>query len=479
MNAALVRIRSIEIKNIKNTVYGMLDMPAQAKSFRPSLDSEVLGIYGQNGSGKTAVIDGLFFIQKILMGYSLPDEIASYIREGQEFAELNVEFTVECGDRSFETGYHIQLRRTGERHAELCRETLSAAKIINGKRTNKLIFMEYSNEPEAALFTPKTRLEEVVSGKRENRTNLIVAKKIARINRCSYIFGETSREIFLKESGEKFEDYAFIIQSLYQYAMMDLFVIRNSHSGAISANVLLPVAFRFADHGMTAKGDLVFTLKEPTVIEDSSFDMLRKVVSEINIVLQTLVPGLILGIRDYGQQLMEHGGIGRRVDLTSKRGDTEIAIRYESAGIIKIISILNVLIRAYNDPGICLAVDELDSGVYEYLLGELLDIFNKGAKGQLIFTSHNLRALEMLDKDSILFSTANPENRYMRLQNIKNTNNLRDVYIRCITLGGQKESVYSETDSIKIARAFRKAGREIGNAGEREESDDLYRRRTE
>ena len=73
------------------------------------------------------------------------------------------------------------------------------------------------------------------------------------------------------------------------------------------------------------------------------------------------------------------------------------------------------------------------------MLGELLDIFNKSAKGQLIFTSHNLRALEMLDKDNIMFSTVNPERRYIRMKNVKASNNLRDMYIRGITLGGQDE----------------------------------------
>lgn len=71
------------------------------------------------------------------------------------------------------------------------------------------------------------------------------------------------------------------------------------------------------------------------------------------------------------------------------------------------------------------SIDELDAGIFEYMLGELLDIFGKSAKGQLIFTSHNLRALEML--------------------------------------GGQDEQIYEETDSLKIARAFRKAGRSLNN----------------
>ena len=97
------------------------------------------------------------------------------------------------------------------------------------------------------------------------------------------------------------------------------------------------------------------------------------------------------------------------------------------------------------------------------MLGELLDIFQNSAKGQLIFTSHNLRALEMLDKESIMFSTANPENRYIHMKNVKGSNNLRSMYIRSITLGGQDELIYEETDSLEIARAFRKAGRSVRN----------------
>lgn len=73
----------------------------------------------------------------------------------------------------------------------------------------------------------------------------------------------------------------------------------------------------------------------------------------------------------------------------------------------------------------------------------------------------NLRALEVLDKESIMFSTVNPSNRYIHMKNVKGTNNLRSMYIRSITLGGQDELIYEETDSLKIARAFRKVGRSL------------------
>ena len=48
-------------------------------------------------------------------------------------------------------------------------------------------------------------------------------------------------------------------------------------------------------------------------------------------------------------------------------------------------------------------IDELDSGIYEYLLGECLEVMQDKAKGQLIFTSHNLRPLESSLKTILCF----------------------------------------------------------------------------
>ena len=180
--------------------------------------------------------------------------------------------------------------------------------------------------------------------------------------------------------------------------------------------------------------------------------------------MYTIIPGLRIEIKEYGSQLMDNGEEGYKIELMSSReGMPSYPIRMESEGIIKIISILNALIQAFSDSSICLAIDELDAGIFEYILGELLQIFDESAKGQLIFTSHNLRALEILEKESIMFSTTNSSNQYIHMKNIKQSNNLRDVYLRSITLGGQKEEIYKETSSLKIARAFRKAGRCVKN----------------
>ena len=211
---------------------------------------------------------------------------------------------------------------------------------------------------------------------------------------------------------------------------------------------------------MGARGDFAIPLMQPAVLNEETKNILDIIVDQINTVLYTIIPGMRIEVRDYGKQALDSGEDGWKVELMSARkGKKTIPIRMESEGIIKIISILNVLIQAFGNPSICLAIDEFDAGIFEYMLGELLDVFKKSAKGQLLFTSHNLRALEMLDKEDIMFSTVNSDNRYIHMKNVKETNNLRSMYIRSITLGGQDEVIYEETDSLKIARAFRKAGR--------------------
>lgn len=50
----------------------------------------------------------------------------------------------------------------------------------------------------------------------------------------------------------------------------------------------------------------------------------------------------------------------------------------------------------------------------------------------MIFTAHNLRPLETIDKGFVAFTTTNMNNRYIRLTNVKGTNNLRDFIIEIL-----------------------------------------------
>lgn len=436
-------------------------MPNTVNKILSADKAEILGIYGQNGSGKTAIVDALYFLQKVMVGTDLDQSLEDYMTIDSDTAEIFADFNIFMDGIVFEIGYTLSLSRE-EKEIVINREILRSAKNENGIRTNKTIFMDYQRDQTDVIFKPQKRLDEILEANKEIKTDLIVARKMAEKSNCSYIFGESSREIFCREYKNGFQQFSVIISSLFEFALKDLFVIRNTHSGVISANFVLPMAFRIENDNIGAKGDFAVPLTEPILVDEERKNLLETIVEQINIVLYTIIPGLQVTIKNYGKQSLDNGEEGWKLELMSKReGMKEIPIRMESEGIIKIISILNALIQAFGNPSICLVIDELDSGIFEYMLGELLDIFKKSAKGQLLFTSHNLRALEMIDKESIMFSTTNPDNRYIHMKNVRESNNLRNMYIRSITLGGQSEQIYEETDSLKIARAFRKAGRGV------------------
>lgn len=458
---SVVRLASLNILNIKNVRSGQIVLPMTFRKQLSYRHAEVLGLYGQNGSGKTAVIDTLYHLQGIMVGNTLEEELADYIGINNDQAEITADFNIFAGSTIYEVSYRVILQRK-EKRAEIIRESLSCAVNEGECRSNKTVFMDYQRSDRDTIFSPKKRLNEVIEDNEENKTDLIVARKMAEKENCSYIFGESSRDIFCRNYENDFRHYSETIKALFKFALKDLFVIRNSHSGVISANVLLPMAFRIEQNEIGMKGDLAVPLTEPVILDEERKNILDTILEQVNMVLFTIIPGMKITVYDHGRQLTDSGENGYRVEIVSIRDNMPpIPIRMESEGIIKIISILNILIQAFGNYSVCLAVDELDAGIFEYMLGELLDIFNKSAKGQLIFTSHNLRPLEMLDKDSIMFSTVNPDRRYIRMKNVKASNNLRDMYLRGITLGGQDEIIYEETDSLKIARAFRKAGRTI------------------
>lgn len=460
----IVRIAALTIKNFKNVGNGKIVMPSCLKKEFVNDSSEVLGIYGQNGSGKTAVVDAMFFLQKILVGSTLDEDITEYLTTGSQSAELEVDFNIFIEKVIFEVTYKVVLKRE-DKSIVIDKESMSCAKNNNGERTNKTVFIEFDRNDSSQLFKPAIRVQELVEENKENKTDLIVAKKMAEKSRCSYIFGESSREVFCRQYSNGFRDYSDIIKTLYHFAVKDLFVIRNAHSGVITAQIILPMAFRIEENEGGSKGDLPVLLREPITLPFEEKELLHRIVDQINIVLNKIIPGLQIVVKEHGKQALDSGEDGWKVELMSKRDDQpEIPIRMESEGIVKIISILSALIQAYNQPSVCLVIDELDAGIFEYMLGELLDIFNTDGKGQLIFTSHNLRALEMLDKENIIFSTVNPDNRYIRMKNVRESNNLRKQYIKALTLGGQDEVIYDETNSLKIARAFRKAGKSIGES---------------
>lgn len=466
MDDTIVRIESIEISNFKNVGYGRLDFEDSKKGSKTS----ILGLYGQNGSGKTALIDALELLRLSLSGRQIPAYFADYIKVDSEYATLKYHFKVSSNQQGcvYSALYEANLRReaghtehnTDQPSSEesykavIADEVLSYSCEFGGKKIRFSPVID-TRTAKDTVFLPASKYREIIGKSKENLVSLLAAKQSARNDSRSFIFSRALLDAIRQNC--KDDCHRFLIESLVYFGNFQLFVINTTNAGLISMNAL-PIAFNYAENGKMLIGNFLLNLNKPTLIRETTQSIVHKVISCMNVVLQQLVPGLTIGIKEMGTQLYQDGTPGCLIQLMSNKNSKEIPLQYESEGIKKLISILQLLIVIYNKPSMTVAIDELDSGVFEYLLGEILRIIAEKGKGQLVFTSHNLRPLETLEKCFIAFTTTNPKNRYIRMSNVKATNNLRDLYYRDIVLGEQSESVYDLVNNSEIAMAFREAG---------------------
>ena len=126
---------------------------------------------------------------------------------------------------------------------------------------------------------------------------------------------------------------------------------------------------------------------------------------EDSIVLKTLIPGLSVDTYNEREILLPNGMQGMSFQLASFRNGVQIPFSCESNGIRSIFSVLSLIVAAYNNPSVCIAIDEFDAGVFEHLLGTIVKVYAESGKGLFIFTSHNLRPLEILRRNNIFFTT--------------------------------------------------------------------------
>lgn len=457
MKNSIVRIKKIELINFKNVENGIIEFKndiEKSDEYIPS--SEILGIYGQNGSGKTALVNACNFLKCLLGGLPFPDDAFNYINIYSEEATVKSELYINTKKEEYIVNYEFTFKKIDNKKVVISKEKIGYSKKDNNLWTSKITLVDYDIENKEEIFLPKYRYNEIIAINKENIVNLKVAQRLAIDKKISFIFSDEVKQIFANAIEQV--ELNKILEILTYFARCNLFVIPNNHTGIISMNFLMPLSFRLEEEGKITSGDIIVGLGGVSIVSKSAFNILNMIINQMNVVLKHIVPNLQIELFNYGEQHDENGNQGIKVELLSIKENAKLPIKYESEGIKKIISILSALIAMYNNPSICMVVDELDSGIYEFLLGEILKVIEHGGKGQLIFTSHNLRPLEILNKDSLYFTTTNTKNRYIRFSNVKTNNNLRSLYIRSINLGGQKEELYKETNSIEIQRAFRLAG---------------------
>ncbi len=463
---SMVRIIKSELENFKNVQYGEIKYMNCRNVERDAKieNNDIVGIYGQNGSGKTAMIEALDILKFVLRG----DEIKFSSYEGllsvERTTKITTFFYIENTNNKYKAKYDLELRKNVEnKKIEIYSERLTYWRRGATWKTKRSIFFKnpfYDSDSILETNIVNVQTEPVNFYKNISFINSLqnLAVYCAQ-NNVSLFFNSIIKKNFSSIVESDKEEFALseVIGELFDFGRLYFQVVKVNQLGAINNNIMIPVNMHSESDNVIMQGCLPMFLNGHGEVSVDVYNQLKYAIKSINIALKAIIPNLSIELKQVSEEINSEGIKLIQVDVYSIRDGNKFLIKYESEGIKRIISLLNYLISLYNNPQICLVVDELDSGIFEYLLGELLGVLSEEAKGQLIFTSHNLRILEKLDTKNIVCSTTNPENRYIVLNGVEKNHNHRDFYIRAIVLGGQKEELYDETELQSIGYAFRKA----------------------
>ena len=504
-----VRIQRIVLKNFKNVDYGRIVLDCGRHFVPQGTSADILGVYGQNGSGKTSIIEALAILKQVMSGNSIPDSYSNCISNCSSYAQIEFTFDFQYNDnRRRKVDYSFKLKSVENNESDFSEESDEIVTFLSSMLNSekKLVVYDENIYMSGDFYGDTIKYQAIIDTSSEDIKNPFlpvskrkfflghetdeillaqsVNKAVASKSSKSYIFMDETMKSFFVNS--KASEYYEVLAELKLFAAQYLYVIDTKVLGTVSTNKIFPLysvnsnnrAYNIFSEMLLEDDEKVeldkvlgansipnlLSMGGPSTVDLETFEKISKQFDNINIVLEQIVPGMQVKFKKISDTLTKKLKQAVVAELVSCRDGNEMPFSYESDGIKKIISVLELIIKAYNQKSTTIAIDELDSGVFEYLLGEILETFQDGGHGQFIFTSHNLRPLEIIDKNFLYFTTANPKNRYVRLKNIGKTNNLRNVYYREIVLGEQDDVLYKRTQQHKIALAFRKAGRIDGEA---------------
>src|SRR3712207_233946 len=154
---SIVRLLEVELDNFKNIKHGIISMQARKKIDENifTKKAEILGIYGQNGSGKTSVIDALGIVQKVMGGESLKNyDVINLMDVQSKESRIRVRFTMDKGILKGLVDYSIVFRKN-EDGFKIYKEEILFKEFENSRFSRKKSIVKYIDEGPVQKIYPE------------------------------------------------------------------------------------------------------------------------------------------------------------------------------------------------------------------------------------------------------------------------------------------------------------------------------------
>lgn len=395
----LLNIRISGVKNIKEEIKIDFYKKTIDKNFDPD-KYRIKAIYGENGSGKSAIVTAVKIFQELILGDNYLNEsktqefLSEIINKETKNFHFSCEFIVDAAGSRVIYNYSVRLVKNGKDLYEIQSEELSWK---NGNYANKNYRKIFDSKNGELLYIDCSDTQRKFLNKRT--LNLLSSHSLIHL----YIINRGKPDYIPNENETDKQLFVHILLCL------TLVVITSVYLGDEDQHELYFLRKKLIDNnlnnqalqnGLFEYGELAnaFSSVNERYVDKDRFENYKNKVTRLTDFLKIFKPNLVsieIDAKDRGDQY--------ECDLNLNYGDYSINREFESTGIKKLIRLFDCFVAA-STTGIVF-VDEMDSNLNDVYLCRLIEYFMYYGKGQLCFTTHNLDPMSILkeNKNSIDF----------------------------------------------------------------------------
>ena len=411
----LLNVRMSGIKSIKNEIRLDFYKKTVDKNFDPD-KFRVKAIYGENGSGKTAIITGIKIFQDLMLSNQYLNE-----SKNQRFLDeiINKEtsrFTFGC---EYITGeeesyivydYNFELEKNNKGDYVIKHESLN---LKNGNYPNNNYVNVYEcDNGELININCNETVKNIIEKKTFNLLNKNPFMSLYIVDYTSVI--------------EKDKEFSYnIAVMLFLIALINVYINEEDKHDIYFLRKTIRESHEKSSEYIDDINEILDTISVYSEFDDNSiskseFDKYKESVKQLTKFIQIFkreLKSIDIDAKDDGDNY--------RCELIFNYGNYKVNKEFESTGIKKLVRLYSAF-KAANNFGIAF-VDEMDSNINDIYLCKLIEYFMYYGKGQLCFTMHNVDPMSLLkqNKNSIDFLSsdnkivswvskghASPENYY-------------------------------------------------------------------
>ena len=411
----LLNVRMSGIKSIKNEIRLDFYKKTVDKNFDPD-KFRVKAIYGENGSGKTAIITGIKIFQDLMLSNQYLNE-----SKNQRFLDeiINKEtsrFTFGC---EYITGeeesyivydYNFELEKNNKGDYVIKHESLNL-KNGNYPNNNYVNVFECDNGELININCNET-VKNIIEKKTFNLLNKNPFMSLYIVDYTSVI--------------EKDKEFSYnIAVMLFLIALINVYINEEDKHDIYFLRKTIRESHEKSSEYINDINEILDTISVYSGFDDNSiskseFDKYKESVKQLTKFIQIFkreLKSIDIDAKDDGDNY--------RCELIFNYGNYKVNKEFESTEIKKLVRLYSAF-KAANNYGIAF-VDEMDSNINDIYLCKLIEYFMYYGKGQLCFTMHNVDPMSLLkqNKNSIDFLSsdnkivswvskghASPENYY-------------------------------------------------------------------